>query len=1237
MIAKRPRVGGDILDRFGPRRPLRVDDVHPLLEACGPRHCDEISVHPLALELLRARTLPERGAGRECACELETHPLARALDRIRRTGRGTTACGCEITVHPMVAESRPRRRRDSGARAKAYAGDWAALRSMDLSLCAALPDMADASRTAWTDASAALRRASDAEDAADQALAELGHAGWSTGELRTALRAITWVRREVALTAAFTTAAGVSSADALVLAEGMTGPCLDLAKGDATQASLLSIAAQARALSLHVAQAGGQATAAGYHAQRAEDYAIEAQAAAADALADVQSNLSPMVDDALARATAAFDLASAAIDTIRGALTAIESLYQAELAVARGYTGDPERTESAGTLALVGRLLNRVRRAYRRADARFSVVTDTRDAVEVAAADFRSATVIPEATTAANAARRGADLLENVVGPFADLAAAVEQARESAETIAAEGAAIVAACETGMAGSPAASSFADPAAADWPLGEAFPAIDPAALVPVGVNAPYVFHAEAGLGVSGGSDTAFGDTDAILSDLDATGARDPLAGDATAIRGLGVQFFRQPTDADTPWPHAPEMAEAPETYEVPVVYEADGSTVTFIPGTVSAALGTRDRNTLYWVLHDKRWEPLYEMFKRLGTGSDDGRRLQVVLTLLTLGQTPLVDEVDPVTVTVAEAPAPQLRTETMAALRFHTDHLAASVVLDDGTIVNIGDVWYASELDSGAATSFSPTDGADWAVATLDTRSRYKLHYLYLIGQAVGQLLLDLRDTFEAESNAAASGPELTRRCGQAAPSDTAQSPWLLYCRTARPNVFASIKAIEIFNEVNKDNQATGDDPTLVTAKWWARAAREAARGLSEALGTGGADGATSAAVDLWLPSLAMYMLRADDPAAEVSDRPRFADIRTWQQAFLAYFTGDAGAADLPVLRWFAGQDYHYYSYKLNQGPGPIARLYYEIATLNENLAEYAEYFSPGGVVASVCETAASTREGDVPSAEVYPPPDGTQRYEDPYPYVSYLIRQVYARDPTGQATFRDTFQAREVWRRLCVAAGSGAGAVAWHTHIADSTSNFAETGVREDADTDGATAASATTKPAWWSLQRINELLACDDGTNRGLSARLIHLPAEPDGGCDFLDTRRATDMVVIVEFSPARYTPYAYLILVDPSAAIGLEVALCASVGAEEGAEWSVWKVPTVPDAAWISAAVAGTATAYPVGSVSSEWYETDLEWVGTGPAFLALEAMTSNANPVLLLSSHSLEFLITNPTGDA
>jgi hypothetical protein len=116
--------------------------------------------------------------------------------------------------------------------------------------------------------------------------------------------------------------------------------------------------------------------------------------------------------------------------------------------------------------------------------------------------------------------------------------------------------------------------------------------------------------------------------------------------------------------------------------------------------------------------------------------------------------------------------------------------------------------------------------------------------------------------------------------------------------------------------------------------------------------------------------------------------------------------------------------------------------------------------------------------------------------------------------------------------------------------------------------------------------------------------------------------------MTIIIEFGPTRNTPYAYLVLVDPCAALSMEVSLCASIGVTDGGAVSVWQIPTVP-AEGSAPSDAGTATTYPTEDTPpAGWNQTVREWGGDDVRGLLLETVTSDSDPVLLLSSHALTF---------
>jgi hypothetical protein len=719
----------------------------------------------------------------------------------------------------------------------------------------------------------------------------------------------------------------------------------------------------------------------------------------------------------------------------------------------------------------------------------------------------------------------------------------------------------------------------------------------AARVPLGVNAPKMYEYEG----SAGATTKYGSLAAILGDLDREGILDLHRGGAAeyasgddpgevTVDGLGVQFFRQPTAVDLTWP-----GDAGAQVAVPRELADDGTNDLEYESRVAWDGASHAETPLYWALYDRWWEPLRALFKRIGPGTGP-RPLKVVLTLFTAGRSgdaELTDTPDPLA---------QLVGGNMIRLTFDPETHDDDVRLrwwDGVTLVNVNDAAYAEDLDppviDATGASIAPNYDAtnrviltdylhranlDWTGLSLDLRSRYKLYYIYLTSRAAARLLLDLQRSFNAEADAAAE-PALvgTLPCGDEAEAqfdeahsadaepprfqDSTRDPWTLYCRDGVPDVFASILAIEVFNEVNGNHLVTaeGSLPEKST-KLWARAVREAARGLHEELS--GATDITVPAVDLWLPSLASYFRRDDDDS---STSPDFAQLQHWQDRFLAYLievTAEAEAAvtDASWLTWFKGQDYHYYHYKNDSGAGPIARLYHEVGTLQARLETFAA--DGAGLLAltmdtplvSVCETGSSTGI-DATAIEDRPPVETDETTPDGsvYPYVRErleAIDTVYARDPIGLANakhaFQETLQAREVWRRLGVALASGSSAVAWHSHMGtynapddggrDEDNGFSGTGLRQDYVEDDALPEEATRRPSWWALQRITRLLGLPtSGADLGgVTAAVRYLPRAERGG-DRLDPYSFADMLVILEFSPTPYADYAYVLLLDPCA----------------------------------------------------------------------------------------------------
>lgn len=1105
-------------------------------------------MHPIALDLLR-----QRSAGAPSRWGVEPHPLAAALDEVRRTGRIPRAWRGTLQVHPLAARA--------GTGADPTWSPPAApggTRAQAVAFCATLDERLAQWERLLVEVSALVRRAARAHDTAKAALAELSAAS-RFAQLGRAVRMTEQVRRVVAWAVRVSSSVSDGVRRAKAAQAETAEACARLMAGAETVADLLALVGAASSLEGELPWAHRGVSGLKVGVEEAERAATQVAA---------------LIDVAEAQGDAAF---GALANEFRGLTLEARALYDqvgATLTLARGLLSGGTEGPGAALLARVEALTDQADAVHDRVEA---LVADGATAMR----EYEAAPTLGVAVDATAALARVVRELGLPVRQLTGLLALAWRIVRQVDAAATAGGTV----------------FNGLAAEDWPGGGVLPAASGGTLL--GVNAPYLYLYE-----SRGSlmADACGSLDTILDDLGAA--------------GLGVGYLRQPTNADVTWPHAPDGALNAASYAVPVNYAADGATLLLGPYAVCSVLPAEDRDAVYRVLHSKRWEGLYALFgdllARRAAGESGVPR--VVLTLLTLGQTPFT--VNPTSESyLAPDPAGQLDETSMVALAFHTDHLAATLVLDGGETVGLGDVAFATEVAADAVTSFDPAASMEgkpnepWALGTLDTRSRYKLHYVRLIGAAVGQLLLDLRTQLAADH----SGLDL----------------------------LDSIVAVEVFNESNMGNRLihTDDaDTEAIGCQWWARAALEAARGLYEAVQANDA----SLRLPLWLPSLAMYTRRADDGSNE---REQFTAILAWQARFLDGVRSVATSDHAGALSWVVGQDYHYYSFKLTQGPGPIARLYHEIGHLRDALQEYndgAYPFDPA-VAVSVSETGASTLEASMARAADYPPTSETPRWADPYPYVSRAMANLEAvGDETGLSLFCRTFQAREVWRRLVTGAAGGAAAAAWHTHIADQTSGFAETGLREDETTIATTASDRHTKPAWWSYQRIVALLGVADSGGAGLSARPVHLPDEipdPEGSvdeagqpvlsCDYLSTGDASAMLVIVEVAPGRHTPYAYVLLVDPCAADAVLVNVMVHPDAADREAWEVWKVPTVPEG--IEEGGEDSATAYPADSVADSWYTTETEWDGTGAgeAFL-LADLRADADPILLLSSHALRFVL-------
>ena len=639
----------------------------------------------------------------------------------------------------------------------------------------------------------------------------------------------------------------------------------------------------------------------------------------------------------------------------------------------------------------------------------------------------------------------------------------------------------------------------------------------------GVNAPKVLT----YFVDDGSDTydaaaevddsvtVYGTTETILDDL----------------AHLGVRFFRQPVGTGTLWPEGVEVPVITEDTAHPeyggdLMYEQ----VFGSPGTdAGIALKTR----------------LVELFFDMSPPRSRAPGRKVVLTLFSSGDTAfggpdasleypweiVPDPRDPKGIdTVVETRGPR-------SIAWSSGHLeaAATTTLWQAATYTVNQYVSADSLDFTTLHSYPVSAAedslqlnAEWVLGTLDLRSPYKLKYLYYIGYAYGRLLLDVN-----------------AEC----------------LRLGLGSVWDKILAVEVFNEINGSNQfmnyedssygylSTATTVIQAHARFWSLAAREIVRGLQHALSTEllEDDGITPRQLPLWLPSLLSYKATPRSAADIASgadivagDAPTFASVLYFQQRLCEYLVSDFGNDNKlnvgapPVdFTWSQNQDYHYYNYRDDTAPGLILRLAAELADLRATMAPTAaggtgvSTLAAHTVTLSVCETGAAADAGSVAGLE--------------FPYLRTGLT-----DPIAER-----FQARDVWRRLAVAATS-ARSVCWHTHmslVADTAGQgaaFLYLGLRNDSGKfDNSPPSSAAQRLSWWAYQRFAGL-AVDRLSGSPFAGQIIARfvnprPSTTDryifdaNSSDAAYVAIAIHFIRLVEGVPEHW----YLLMIDPTAPV--------------------------------------------------------------------------------------------------
>lgn len=560
-----------------------------------------------------------------------------------------------------------------------------------------------------------------------------------------------------------------------------------------------------------------------------------------------------------------------------------------------------------------------------------------------------------------------------------------------------------------------------------------------------------------------------------------------------LGALGVGIVRQPSNADLGWPRdveVPQVANGEEMY--------------------TAAFQETPKANLAALFEEMR-----------GRSSPQ----KVVLTLFSGGSNNFK----------YTEPSGEYDTSVgVGGLTWPSTHAGVALSLwDTATTYTINEYVLADLWNSGGTGTYS-TDPASadyqWYMGSLDLRSRYKLKYIYYIGYAIGRLLIEVNGDYRT---------------------------------THGEDIWDMIEALEVFNESNHANPFFNNylhprgftwlmnSNTVVEtqARFWSLGVREMVRGIQHVFAgeTRSFDGGASLVpltLPLWMPSLAMYfdtgtIIPDDVHQGEALYQATFANTLLFQEKLCHYLLQDfaTDATDNPDaaalacnvdFSWFTNQDYHYYNYKDNQSPGLILRLAAEVQALRRTFRSVAhgglDVIRTAGhpVTISVCENGAAANLANIPYANTF-----------------------FYMDPAGTSTSPEQFQAREVWRRLAVAA-TGGRYVAWHTHmsyrtgIPDDTTGFSYMGLREDdlgANPSITTASLVTQRLSWWAYQRFASL-AVDDGTSPFDGQIVARFATTLPSTTDYFQGANLADVSFVgiaIHFIRSA-TEHYYLLMIDPS-----------------------------------------------------------------------------------------------------
>lgn len=395
----------------------------------------------------------------------------------------------------------------------------------------------------------------------------------------------------------------------------------------------------------------------------------------------------------------------------------------------------------------------------------------------------------------------------------------------------------------------------------------------------------------------------------------------------------------------------------------------------------------------------------------------------------------------------------------------------------------------------------------------------------------------------------------------------------------------ALLGIELFNEIDTCNVIeSGGVQQVEAADYWAEAVYRAMLGFWTAF-----DRNAGAMPRLWWPSLASERVQSSYSDFVLPFHRRV--VETVMNRCAEY--GNALSTGVLV-----NQDLHWYRFQADQGTALAVTLIDNVQGVLEN---YDALGLPRPTV-SVCETGATMLQPETLDHADYP---------------------AYVTGPDSESA--RAFQAREVVRRLCTIAASGASFAAWHSLQGqhDDGREFYGTGLLDD-DTK-VTAPTAHWRPSAFTFKLI-------EGLWRWLRpyAGEVLLPIRGAGEATWhdVDTRGesdATRAITVLRFrvgAPGTFR-YLFVIYFDSSAAESVTAASFTYTTAARRA--TIWEFRPVP--ASTSMGGDGAARDELPTDDSATWY-APVETIFRPAAELEPTTMSADDDPLIWLSDRDLSF---------